>query len=110
LKEIVEYFSQKSILFKSLKEIDKRLLNSRKKIWIFSSTDTKLNYHSIFSIAQKSRFLVKNAVELVEIEYRLQQFENHNFKYRHLMIDGKICSKATSYLRERGWKMNHDFM
>ena len=110
MKEIVEYFSKKKVLFKSLKEVDKTLLKTRKKLSIFCSTDIKKNYHSIFKITQKSRFLVKNAMELVDIEYRLQQLEKHNFRYKHLIIGDAICSKASSYLKERGWQLHHDFM
>jgi uncharacterized membrane protein YjjP (DUF1212 family) len=110
LKAVAEYFSQKRVLFKSLKEIDKTLLKTRKKVVIFASTDTKGNYHSVFKIDQKSRFLIKNAIELVELEIRLQQLEKHNFKYKHLIIGKTICSKSINYLKERGWQLHHDFM
>ncbi len=110
MKELVEYFSKKRVLFKSLHEVDKTLLKTRKKLSIFSSTDTKKNYHSIFIITQKSRFLVKNAIELEKIEYELQRLEKHNFKYKHLIIGEAVCSKASSYLKERGWQLRHDFM
>ena len=106
----MEYFSKNGVLFKSLKEVDKILLKTRKKISIFCSTDIKKNYHSIFLIGQKSRFLVKNAIELVQIEDRLQQLENHNFRYKHLIITEAICSKAQNYLKDRGWKLHYDFM
>ncbi len=106
----MEYFSKNGVLFKSLKEVDKTLLKTRKKILIFCATDIKKNYHSIFKIGQKSRFLVKNAIELVEIEYKLQDVENHNFRYKHLIITEEICSKAQNYLKDRGWKLHYDFM
>jgi len=107
---VVEYFSQKGVLFKSFKKIDKALLKTRKKADIFAATDTKGNYHSIFIIGQKSRFLLKNSIELVELEESLQQLEKHNFKYKHLIMGKAICSKSTAYLKERGWKLHHDFM
>ncbi len=110
MKAVAEYFSQKRVLFKSLKEIDKTLLKTRKKVVIFASTDTKGNYRSVFKIDQKSRFLIKNAIELVELEIRLQQLEKHNFKYKHLIIGKTICSKSINYLKERGWQLHHDFM
>ena len=109
MKVVVEYFSKKGVLFKSFKEIDKTLLKTRKKVAIFTSTDTKGNYHSVFKIEQKSRFLIQNAIELVELEEKLQQLEKHNFKYKHLVIGKAICSKSINYLNERGWKL-HDFM
>jgi uncharacterized membrane protein YjjP (DUF1212 family) len=110
LKAVVEYFSKKEVLFKSFKGIDKTLLKTRKKVVIFASTDTRGNYHSVFKIDQKSRFLIKNAIELVELEEKLQQLEKHNFKYKHLIIGEAICSKSINYLKERGWQLHHDFM
>jgi len=110
LKVVVEYFAKKGVLFKSFKKIDKTLLKTRKKADIFASTDTKGNYHSIFIIEQKSRFLLKNAIEIVELEDRLQQLEKHNFKYKQLIICKAICSKSIAYMRERGWQFHHDFM
>ena len=110
MKVAVEYFLQKRVLFKSFKEVDKTLLKTRKKVIIFAATDTKGNYHSVLKIDQKSRFLIKNALELVELEDRLQQLEKHNFKYKHLIIGEAICSKAINYLKERGWQLHHDFM
>jgi len=110
LKRVVEYFLDKGILFESVSEIDKKLLNTRKKISILSLKDSKQKYHSIYIVAQKSRFLIKNALELIEIDERLQKLENHNFKYKHLMISEAICSKAVQYFKDKGWQLHHDFM
>jgi hypothetical protein len=110
LKTIVDYFLKQGVLFKSLKEVDKILLNTRKKVFIYMATDIKGNYHSIFKIEQKSRFLIKNSLEIEELDYRLQRLENHNFKYKHLIIGKAICSKASNYLKERGWDINHDLV
>ncbi len=90
--------------------IDKTLLKTRKKADIFVSTDIKGNYHSIFKIELKSRFLLKNSIEIVKLEESLQRLEKHNFKYKHLIIGKAICSKSTTYFKERGWKLHHDFM
>lgn len=110
MKIVVEFFLKKGVLFKSFRDIDKTLLKTRKKINIFAATDTKGNYHSIFLIEQKSRFLLKNAIELTQIEDKLQQLEKHNFKYKQLIIGRAICSKSIDYLKERGWQLHHDFM
>ncbi len=110
MKTLIEYFSKQGVLFKSLHMIDKTLLNTRKKISIYTATDIKGNYHSIFIIKQKSRFLIKNSLEIEEIDSRLQRLENHNFKYKHLIIGKAICSKASNYLKQRGWSINHDFV
>ncbi len=110
MKTLIEYFSKQGVLFKSLNKVDKTLLNTRKKISIYTATDIKKNYHSIFKIEQKSRFLIKNSLEIEELDSRLQRLENHNFKYKHLIIGKTICSKASNYLKERGWDINHDLV
>lgn len=110
MKNVVEFFSKKKLIFKSLNEIDKALLKTRKKIKIYSSTDIDKNYHCIFIVEQKSRFLLKNAQDLDILDISLQKLENHNFKYKHLIISENICSKSVSYLEDRGWKFYHDFV
>jgi len=105
LKNIVDLFLKHKIVFKSLDEVDKSLLGTRKKIDIFKATDIKGNYFSIFKIDQKSRFLLKNAIELSDLELRLQKIVNHNFKYKNLLISKNICSKSVVYLKDRGWKI-----
>lgn len=110
MKDVVEYFSKKGIVFKELKKIDNSLLKTRKKINIYKSTDINKNYHSIFFIEQKSRYLVKNIEDLVLLSHRLEELEQHNFRYKHFIIKGAICSKATSHLKELGWKIHNDFM
>ncbi|WP_024953928.1 hypothetical protein [Sulfurospirillum arcachonense] len=110
MKDVVNYFSKKGVLFKDLNIIDKALLKTRKKIKIFCATDIKKNYHVIFIVNQKSRFLLKNAEDLGLLVENLQQLENHNFRYKHLVISGDMCSKAQNYLKDRGWQLHHDFM
>jgi hypothetical protein len=110
LKTLVEYFSKKKIVFKFLEEIDKTLLKTRKKIAIFSATDTSKCYHSMYRIQQKSRFLRKNVEELIVLDQSLQNLVNHNFKYKHLIIMGPICSKSTTLLKNMGWQIHNDFV
>ena len=110
MKLLIDYFSNRGVLFKFLKQIDKTLLNTRKKVTIYTATDINSNYHSIYKIEQKSRFLLKNSMELEELDSKLQRLENHNFKYKHLIIGKAICSKAKNYLKQRGWEINHDFV
>lgn len=110
MKNVVEYFSRKKYIFKSCKEIDKNLLKTRKKIQIYSTTDIDKNFHSIFIVEQKSRFLLKNAENLDVLDASMQRLENHNFKYKHLVIGPNICSKSINYLKNRGWNIHHDFV
>ena len=110
MKAVVEYFSNKEVLFKSFKKIDRTTLKTRKKVVIFVATDIKGNYHLVFKTEQKGRFLVKNAIGLIELEEKLRQLQKHNFKYKHLIIGGAICSKSISYLNKRGWQLHYALM
>lgn len=110
MKKLIDYFSSKAIVFKSLRLIDKAHLRTRKKVTIFTATDLKGNYHSIFIVGQKSRFLIKHFMQILELEERLVELENHNFKYKHLIIGEAICSKVVNNSKERGWNIYHDFM
>jgi len=110
LKNVVEFFSLKKIFFKSLNKIDNSLLKTRKKILVYSGTDVGKNYHALFILNQKSRFLLKNAQSLDVLYGELQKLKNHNFKYKHLLIGKNICSKSILYLENLGWKIHYDFV
>ena len=61
MKELVNVLLKKNYIYRSLKEIDKKTLGSRKKIDIYEGVDTNSYYAAIFVLVQKSRFLRKNA-------------------------------------------------
>jgi hypothetical protein len=110
MKEITEYFSKKKILFKEFKEILPKELNSRKKIGIFTGTTTDLKFYAIFVVDSKSRFIRKNADDLIELTNTLSSYVGHNFKVKELLISSPLCSKAKEYLKELGWSIRVDFM
>jgi len=110
MKEITEYFSKKKILFKEFKEILPKELNSRKKIGIFTGTTIDLKFYAIFVVDSKSRFIRKNAEELIDLTNTLSSFVGHNFKVKELLISSPLCSKAKEYLKELGLSIRVDFM
>lgn len=110
MKELTHYFNEKNILFKTIKEVEPKVLNSRKKIRIFSATGIDKNYYAIFILNSKSRFLRKNAQELMELCQVLADFEGHNFKKKILLISSPLCSKAKEFLKENDWSVKNDFM
>lgn len=110
MKELTLYFNEKNILFKTIKEVEPKVLNSRKKIRIFSATGIDKNYYAIFILNSKSRFLRKNAQELMELCQALADFEGHNFKKKILLIGSPLCSKAKEFLKENDWSVKNDFM
>lgn len=110
MKELTTYFTNKNILFKNIKKISIKDLGSRKKIEIYSATGIDSNYYAIFIIDAKSRFIRKNAEELIELYGKLADFEKHNFKKKELLISSPLCSKAKKFLKENGWSVRVDFM
>ena len=105
MKEIIEILMKKKIIFKKFHEIDKKRLNTRKKIKIFEGVDLKSYYYAVFLIEQKSRFLTKNADEIEEIYQKLIIIQDHNFKKKIFLHSSPICSKAKESLKDRGWRV-----
>lgn len=110
MKDITQFFAKKNILFKDFKEVLPKELNSRKKIQIFVGTTVDLKFYAIFVVDSKSRFIRKNADDLMELCQSLSSFVRHNFKVKELLISSALCSKAKEYLKEFGWSIRVDFM
>jgi len=110
LKEITKYYLNKEILFKEINEISPKELKSRKKIKIYVATSTNKDYYSIFIVDSKSRFIRKNAEELMLLQSQLSQYVGHNFKKKELIISSPLCSKAKKLLEDNKWRVRVDFM
>jgi hypothetical protein len=110
LKELTAYYTNKNILFKDIKEILPKEIGSRKNMKIYSSTSIDGKYYSIFIIDSKSRFIRKNAMELIELNDKLASYLDHNFKKKELLISSPLCSKAKEFLKDNDWSVRVDFM
>lgn len=110
MKELTTYYTNKDIIFKDIQKIEPKSLGSRKKIDIYSATSVKGDYYCIFKIDAKSRFLKKNAQDLLVIEDALSSYVEHNFKKKELIITSPLCSKAKKYLEDEKWSVRVDFM
>lgn len=110
MKEFTNYFTNKNILFKELNEVQPKELKSRKKIRIFDGVGIDKNYYAIFIIDGKSRFLRKNANDLIGLLGLLIDHKDHNYKKKILLISSPLCSHAKALLKENGWSVHIDFM
>lgn len=110
MKDLTKYFLDKEILFKDLKEVFPKELGSRKKIEIYSATSTSKDYYAIFVVDSKSRFIRKNANDLLDLYNNLVDYEKHNFKKKVLLISSPLCSKAKKFLEDEKWSVKVDFM
>ena len=108
MKQLVEFFLQKKIIFSQIQTILPKALHSRKKVSLYFATDTKGYYNAIISIKKKSRILHKEALELHELTQKMQSYCDCTIKKKHLLLDGTICSKAREKLIDLGWKI-YDF-
>lgn len=110
MKEMLERICSKQVVFASLDVLDPKILHTRKKLAIFSGVDQKSFYHLIFRMDQRSRFVQKNVDEIVKLCSALEEHEQHAYKYKHLLMNAPLCSKAALLLSEKGWKVYNDFM
>ncbi|AXH08764.1 hypothetical protein CP960_05370 [Malaciobacter halophilus] len=110
MKDLTTFYTSKNILFKQINEVLPKQLGSRKKIGIYTATDIKSTYYAIFIVDAKSRFIRKNANDLLELFEKLKEFKGHNFKHKELLISSPLCSKAKSFLKDNEWRVRVDFM
>ncbi len=105
MKKVVEFLKDKNLIFKKLNKIDLKLLGSKKKIELYEGVDLHSNYVAVFVIQNRSRFVKKSALELIELFERLKELQEHNYKKKILLISSPLCSKAKEYLKELKWKI-----
>jgi len=110
LKKLTTYYTSKNILFKDIKQILPKDLGSRKKIDIYAATTIDSKFYAIFIVDSKSRFIRKNANDLMELCEKLASNLDHNFKKKELLILSPLCSKAKEYLKQNDWSVRVDFM
>lgn len=110
LKELTNYFVNKNTIFKELNEIEPKKLGSRKKIRIYDGIGIDKKYYAIFILDAKSRFLRKNANDLMDMCNKLIYLKGHNYKKKILLISSPLCSHAKKLLIENDWSVSIDFM
>ena len=110
MKKLTTYYTNKNILFRDVKQITPKEIGSRKKIDIYAATSVDSNFYAIFIVDSKSRFIRKNANDLMELCEKLSSHLDHNFKKKVLLVSSPLCSKAKEYLKQNDWSIRVDFM
>ena len=105
MQQVVDSLREKGYIYKKLLEITPKELGIRNKIQIYKAVDTKGYFWTIWVVSQKSRLLMKDVHKFEEIYAKLTVYCDHNFKYRVLLIDAPICSKAKEALKSAAWKI-----
>ena len=105
MRALINQLQAKGKIYKKLVEIQPKELKVRNKIRIFSATDINSYYTTIFMVSQKSRLLMKDVIKFEEIYQKLVTYSGHNYKYKILIIDAPLCSKAKKAFGEAKWKI-----
>ena len=105
MKALIDQLQAKGKIYKKLVEVQPKELGIRNKIRIFSATDTNGYFTTIFMVSQKSRILMKDVVKFEEIYQKLVTYSGHNYKYKILIIDAPLCSKAQKAFSKAKWKI-----
>ena len=98
--QINDKLLQKNIYLKEIKDVTPKI---RKKMKIYIGVDMKNFYYLLVELNTKSRFLIKNAKELIEFVSTISEINFKNNK-KILFLESPICSKAKEYLKNNGWR------
>ncbi len=104
MKEVLEKLSSKH-LFTSFVSLETSFLQTRRKMKVFKGIDTHRFFHLVFSMPQKSRFVYAHAVELLDFEAQVSAWIGHSFKYKALVLNAPLCSKARILLEAKSWSI-----
>lgn len=110
MQMVVETLRKKGNIYKKIKEVPIKELGMRNKIKLYKATDIKGYFWSIFVVSQKSKLLMKDVSKFEEIHAKFSAYCEHNFKYKIILLDAPICSKAKLGLKTNGWKIANDIM
>ncbi len=104
MKEVVDHFCQKGIVFAKLQKLDPKALGIRMRIELFWGVDTQRSYTIILRVKRKSRILQKDA-KMYDALVKALPFE-HAFRNKYLLYDAPLCVRAKEYLRAQGWRVD----
>ena len=105
MKELVEFFKKRGVLFRTLEALDPKALGIKKRLELFEGVNLEGAFVLVMKIARKSRLLQKDAQQLELLAKEIESKLAHRFKYRYLIIQAPICSKAKRWLEENGWRV-----
>jgi len=105
MKELVEFFGAKKLLFSEILPIDLKSYGIKKRIEAYEAVDLKRRYVLIFRIERKSRFLQKDGEDLLRITSTIEQKRGHAFALKYVLLKAPLCSKAKTLLEKEGFRV-----
>jgi hypothetical protein len=106
MQTLVEHFQKKGKIFKKINPILPKELGIRNKIQIYKAVDLNGFFWAFFIVSQKTRIISKDVAKFEEIYKKLVLYTEHNFKYKTILIDAPLCSKAKKAFKDAGWKVD----
>lgn len=103
MRDFVEFLKRKGKIYKKIESIAPKEIGIRNKIQIHHCTDPKGYYTLIITITQKSRVLQNDVAKYDAIFDKCVSYLDHNCKYKLLIIESPLCSKAAAKFKEHGW-------
>jgi len=102
---MIDILRGKGIILKSMESIPVSLLGSRKRVNIYLGIDMKRYFTIIITISKKSRFITKDAQDLIKLHQKIQKLKDTTIKKKIALIDAPLCSKAEALLKDEGWRI-----
>jgi hypothetical protein len=101
MTELNQKLLDKNIVLKEIKNITPQ---TRKQIKVWLGVDIKNYYYLLVEVYTKSRFIQKNAKDLIEFVTPLTDI---NFKKNKkiVFIKSDICGKSKELLKNSGWRI-----
>jgi len=107
LGEIVDTLVSHKVVLRRLDEVDRANLETRKKLACFLGVDTASHYVGLWRRFSKSKLLIKEVNEFLELQSRLEYICEHRVLRNFLLVESTICSKAIEALNQENWKVLH---
>ncbi len=104
-KWLVEFLQNRGYIFRSMQTIKPKELGVRKRLNIYLAVDLQSYYNAIYYIEKSSRFVRKDARDLLAIHEALQKSANSKIVKRIIIIKSPLCSKAKDELKDEKWKV-----
>ena len=85
MKELVEFFKKRGVLFRTLEPLDPKALGIKKRLELFEGVNLEGAFVLVMKIARKSRLLQRDALQLELLTKEIETKLAHRFKYLSLI-------------------------
>ncbi|MBD3795398.1 MAG: hypothetical protein IE878_00900 [Epsilonproteobacteria bacterium] len=107
MKEVLDFVVSKKLTFRSFKPIDTKQLGSTKKVKCYFGTNLERYFIFLIHVKRKMRVLRKDTHDFIELHTQMELLNDSKIKYKYLLIEAPLCSKAKKFLEENGWVVWH---